>query len=255
MKHLLAIVLPACCVIMFNCAMLNSLHTAKTLGPGVATLSIAMDGAAVNTATGVSDEPLETAPADSVTTTPNASILPNLQFQMGISENVEIGAFFVPLMLGVEASVKYRFYHDDANHLAIIPTASYFCLSSYSGGTHLVYTRDLSQSVSLSCGAFGSYSYYNEDLFSNGFFSTPLIQKHYINIGGYIAPTISGESVYFIPSFEYSSFLPLTEGILQNRQCFRGRITIGWYIGKVKMQLDRIEGKIDRINEKLDNNQ
>jgi hypothetical protein len=238
--------------------MLNSVHTAKTLGPGVSTLSLSMDGAVVNHTSVVRHSDIfgfeEIEPHDSTQTMPNASIIPNMQFQMGVSENVEIGTFFVPQNLAFEASVKYRFYQNGIDHVAVIPTAAYFNLYNYAAGAHLVYTREISDALSLNFAAFGNYTYFDKRTFVDAFDldSDADIQRNFINFGGYIAPRISGESVFFCPSIEYNTLLPLTEADFKNQQVFRFRITVGWYIGKVKQQLNRIESKIDKIDKKLD---
>lgn len=247
MKMLVSLV-SVCC--LSSCTMLSSVHTAKTLGAGVGSFSMSMDGAVVNTAHGTGDDPHAD---DTVETYPNASILPNLQFQMGVTDNVEIGGFIVPLMIGCELNVKYRYLSSNGNHFAIIPNASYYLLYNYAGGIQHVYTKDLSDNFSLSVGALTNYTYFDRKDIGGADENDFGMTKHYMTVGGYLAPCISGDALYFTPSVEYSSFLPLgDETYFNNMQTFRFRATLGIYIGKTKKQLDRIESKIDRIEGKLD---
>ena len=80
---------------------------------------------------------------------------PELHFHRGMADNIEIGARLVPGALGGEIDVKYRFYHKDALHLAVLGaagTALADAVSGYRGVVQGLATRDLGRSWAVTAG-------------------------------------------------------------------------------------------------------
>jgi hypothetical protein len=231
-------------------SMVGNVHSAKTLDPGISSLSLSVDGAGIMYSFSDSLQEADSAVFGTPLVVPSATLLPNVNFKMGLVENLEMGVHFVPQLLGLEATLKYRFYHGGGNHLAAAPYFQYYLLKDFSGGAHAIYTRELTDMLHLNMSAYGSYSYMDNIELT----SIELVpSKRFFTVGGIFGPQICGESVFFIPAFEYSIILPLGENnTFMHIQNFRGSLTFGWYIGKSKKQLDRMERKIDEINEKLD---
>jgi hypothetical protein len=172
---------------------------------------------------------------------------------VGVKENLEIGAMFVPMMFGFEGSVKYRFFNENGNHLAVVPYGAFYLFKNYTGGSQMVYTKEFSGGLSLNVAGFGSYTY----LDNTSYLSSEVIpSSRYLTVGGVAGPQFSMDAVFFTPSVEYNIFIPLDEeASFNNMQTFRFSIAVGFYIGKSKKQLDRIENKIDGIDKKLDKKQ
>jgi hypothetical protein len=232
--------------LVVRCAMVANVHSAKTLEPGVSSISLSMDGAAVmyysDTNTDTTDSLAE---SDEPMTIPNATLLPNVRFQVGVAENLEAGIMFVPQMLGMEGSVKYRFLRNEGNHLAFAPYVSFYLLKNYTGGTHLVYTRELNDALMLNMSAFSNYTYLDNFEFEDEEVEP---SHHFITFGGVFGPQIGGDVFFFSPAFEYNILIPLEEEFgFMHVQTYRVSLNFGWYIGKTKKQLDRIERKIDAL--------
>jgi len=231
--------------------MVGNVHSAKTLEPGVGSLSLSVDGAGVMYSFSDSLQKADPEVFGEPQTFPTATLLPNLDFKMGVTDNVEIGVRLVEQLIGIEATVKYRYFHDGRNHLALAPYFQYYLLQNYSGGTHAIYTCELLDWLHLNMSVYGAYTYMDN---INLFDLEVVPSKDFIAFGGIIGPQICGESVFFTPAFEYSMLLPLQQGNIMHVQNFRGSLSFGWYIGRVKKQLNRMERKLDAINDKLDKN-
>jgi len=248
-KILVAVTLP---LFAIQCAMVANIHSAKTLDPGVSSVSLSVDGAGVMYS--FSDSLQKAVPGEYLEpmVIPNATLLPNVNFKMGVKENYELGVLVVPQLLGLEASVKYRFLKSGQNHFAVAPFSSFYLLKNYSAGAHGIYTFEASDAFLLNMSAFSSFTYQdNTEVLSEEVFTS----NQFLAFGGVFAPQICGESVFFIPAFEYNIFIPLKENnTLMHIQTYRVSLSFGWYIGKVKQQLNRIENKIDAMDRKIDKN-
>lgn len=248
-KIICALALP---LFVVQCSMVANIHSAKTLDPGVSSLSLSIDGAGVMYSFSDSLAKFDSEEYLEPQVLPNATLLPNINFKMGVKENYEIGVLFAPQLLGIEASVKHRFLKSSQNHFAFAPFASYYLLKNYSAGAHGIYTFEASDNFLLNMSLFSSFTYQD----NIEILSQEVVASHnFLAFGGVFAPQVCGESVFFIPAFEYSIFIPLIENsAITHIQTYRVSLTFGWYIGKVKQQLNRIESKIDAMDRKLDRN-
>lgn len=237
-------------MLLSRCAMVGNVHSAKTLDPGVASVSLSVDGAGIMYSYSDSLQKADSTLSEP-SVIPNATLLPNINFKMGVAENYELGVHFVPQLLGIEATVKHRFLQNGPHHVAAAPYFSFYLLKNYSAGAHGIYTYELSKSLCINMSAYSNFTYL-DNLES---MTRELTESmHFLGFGGIIGPQISGESVFFTPAFEYNIFIPLKENFtFMHVQSYRVSLTFGWYIGKVKRQLNRIEKKIDTIDRKLDN--
>jgi len=93
------------------------------------------------------------------------NLIPELAYHYGVVDNVEIGGRLVLSAGLIEMDAKYRFLGDDSSttHVALAPSIGYHALGLAEGvqaTLPLIFTHDLTDSISLNLGAFGSFSHY-----------------------------------------------------------------------------------------------
>ena len=236
-------------ILFLQCAMINTAHTAKTLDPGEAAIGLSMNGSVISYTPMDDVDSTFALTEDTAVTT--GTILPNISFGIGIVNNLEVGANFVLSIFGIDAYLKYRILHLGRHHIALSPTFSYYSFSNFAGGGHLTYTFEANDRFLFNVSFLGNYTYLETPAFLDFLFGEFDYTKDFMTLGFNVAPEIRGRVAFFRPSFEYSAFFPLVENPKMNGiNYFRVTLAFGWFLGREKKQLDRIEEKIDRLEKK-----
>lgn len=232
-------------------------RNAKTADPGVSDFGLSWNVTRLTNSKVKDNQTGETESSDDNFIVPK--IVPEVNFHVGIVDNVEAGGR-IDISSGLlELDAKYRFFHNDKVHLAVQPAIGYqslFFIEGYKASLPLIATYEIVEFFSVTAFGYGQYvslSPTNDD-------SDVGYEYDGVNVGGGAAFTFEGETFYFTPMIEYSKAISDTETNVDGQTASAETelsfvivsINLGWYLGKEKQQLDRLENKIDGIDDKLD---
>jgi len=223
------------CVATTGCMMTGSYHSAKTLEPGTSNFGLTF---------GVNQIQIDS------TSVSFPNPIPELTFHTGIAENMEVGGRIAIGSLGLEGDFKYRFLHAGKLHLAMVPAIGYQGFLVMKGLTFslpMVGTLELSKHFALTAALFGRYANYSSsDSSVNA--AVQNIVGDAVMFGGAFGPDICGETFFFRPTIEFARVNPVSGGEWSGWNRMSVAVHLGWIIGREKQQLDRIEKKIDKMD-------
>jgi len=243
--HVVRLGLCVCAILLsgIGCAMSGNYQTARTLEKGTSDvgLTFGIDNLFTDTAKGVV----------------LPGLIPEVTFHTGLTDDIELGGRVALGALGIEGDVKYRFYHNDKLHLAVNPAFGYqaFILAQgISARLPFLATYEVSKSFSLNAVVFGNYGNLASSLISGK--DSTLEQTIYTGLS--IGPEFRGEVFYIRPAIEYSRVFSFVNSQVNQSNRINFNIHFGWIMGQEKKQLNRIENKmekldnLDRLEKKID---
>jgi hypothetical protein len=219
-----------------GCMMTGSYHSAKTLEPGTSSFGLTFG---VNEIKTNESQPFAL-----------PTLLPELTFHTGIMENLEVGGRIAPSALGIEGDVKYRFLKTSSLHLAVDPAVGYQGLLIMKGITvslPIISTVDLAKNFAVTTALFGRYGNYSapDTSVSKAFQD---IIGNFGMVGGAFGPEIRGETFFIRPMVEFARVFRLSGDQKSPWNRVSVAVHFGWIMGREKQQLDRIEKKIDKMD-------
>jgi hypothetical protein len=119
----------------------------------------------------------------------------------------------------------------------------------------LLATYDVSNSLSWNASVFANYNSFAFSINNSTGTTSGAIAGKTVYLGASIGPEFRGEIFYIRPAIEFSRmFITLPDNSSSQGNRFNFNVHFGWILGQEKKQLNRIENKLNRINdsEKLD---
>jgi hypothetical protein len=191
------------------------------------------------------------------------TIVPEINYHLGITDDFEFGGRVAPSSLFVELDGKYRVVgaKDERLHVAVAGHVGYqsaFFIDGLMLLLPVIVTYDVSDHIAVNVAAFGRMGFFSETLDDNeidvGFTGTATA------FGGHIGLELRGETFYIMPAFEVSRWMFETEGSSGDETVtgdvdttiLQGIVNFGFVFGREKKQLDRVERKLDTMDQKLD---
>ena len=223
------------CIATTGCMMTGSYQSAKILEQGTSNFGLTF---------GVNQIKVDSA----TVSFPNP--IPELSYHIGIAKNMEVGGRIAIGSLGGELDYKYRFLHSGNLHLAMIPAIGYQGLLVMKGVTFslpMVGTVELSKHFALTAALFGRYAHYSSSDSSINAAVQDIVGDA-VMFGGGFGPEISGETFFFRPMVEFARVNPAGGADWSGWNRMSVAVHLGWIMGREKQQLNRIENKIDKMN-------
>jgi hypothetical protein len=226
-----------------GCLLAGNYHSAKTLEKGESSFGLTFS------ATTYEFTDRDTGDVDRVQI---PSLIPEITYHVGISDNLEVGGRVGLAQLALEADLKYRFFRSDKLHLAVAPSIggqSFIVIS----GTMLrlpgIATYEISDNVAITGAVFGSTTRFDtlgpdsdSDWF--GAFSGSLVAS-----GSAIGLEFSGETFSIRPGVEFTRYLAsFNDEQFEPFTTVNVMVHLSFIFGREKKQLDRIENKIDTMS-------
>lgn len=193
-------------------------------------------------------------PGSATVTYPN--LVPEISYHYGVARDAEVGGR-IALGAGMfELDAKYRFFRGEATHLAVQPAAGYRSLGwieGFHGTLPVILTQDLKPGISLNVSAFGTYTSYSV---TDDFESDDLdLAGDMLAVGGALGFQFETRSgFHFMPAVEVQRSVHRSGDVqdLPDVTALILGVTFGWGADerarKMDQQLDRIEGKVDRLD-------
>jgi hypothetical protein len=225
-----------------GCLLAGNYHSAKTLEKGESSFGLTFSATTYEFTDGDTGD---------VTRVQIPSLIPEITYHVGLSDNLEVGGRVGLAQLALEADLKYRFYRSDKLHLAVAPSIggqSFIVIS----GTMLrlpgIATYEISDNVAITGALFGSTTSFSavngsgDDGF--GAFSGSLVSS-----GGAIGLEFSGETFSIRPGVEFTRYLAsFNDEQFEPFNTINAMVHLSFIFGREKKQLDRIENKIDTMS-------
>lgn len=232
----------AAATLVASCLPVSNYHSAKTLGEGESSYGTTFSSTTYTA-------PQDDGSAESVTL---PGLIPELSYHIGVTDNFEFGGRIAPGFLYGELDAKYRFLRSPEFHLAVAPSIGQMAIGgtvtslrlpligTYEVNDHFAFTG----SVSGSSWTVSSVPSYDD---TGGMFNVG--ERFFTMVGGSLGIEVSGEVAYVRPSVEFNTMTFRPEG--SNQRIKTGALVfhVGRVSGREKKQLDRIEEKVDRMEE------
>ncbi len=238
-------------------------RTARTLkkGEGDLGFSFAVTNISQTSTTVRATESGESKSDESDTSLTLPTIIPEISYHLGITDDFEFGGRVAPGSLFIELDGKYRFIGgpDEKLHVAAGLHLGYqtaLIMDGPSVSIPVIATYDVSDNIAINVAAFGRVLFLDDavedlDVAFTGTTTT---------VGGHIGLELRGDTFYIMPAFEVSKWMAETETESDGQSAtvdfdttvMQGMINFGIVFGREKQQLDRMEKKIDKMDEKLD---
>ncbi len=239
-----------------GCPSVGVYRTARTLEPGISDLGITYSASRISTGESTYTDSEGNKITEDAASIVVPNLIPDVSFHVGVVDNLEVGG---RLGLGsglIELDAKWRILQaaDDKLHLSIQPAVGYralFFLEGVNITMPVLLTYDITRWFSVT--AFGYGSYYNLDLVDQDAADDVNLDTNSLTAGGGLGFEFRGETFYVMPFVDRS----LTNFGVDEHEAdldltwVNFGVAFGFHFGKEKQQLDRIEDKIDRIDQKL----
>jgi hypothetical protein len=234
--------------------MAGNYHTAKTLEKGTSEFGMTFSA----TKYSFKYDDTQTDPNTGQTTTTQKSVdfaipnlLPELTYHIGVSDNAEAGGRISLGSLGGEFDIKYRLIHDGKLHVAVAPAIGYqaaFLIQG--GGLRLpgILTYELTDNLDFNAAAFVSETHWKPVSDSEDFQSW---SGNLTQTGVALGFDLHGETMSIRPAFEWSRVVYSANGRsdFEPFNTFNVLVHIAFIGGREKKQLDRIEHKLDNMQQ------
>jgi len=244
----------------------GALRSAKTLDPGIGEFGMGIpifnqytgsDGKVTtkNLNTGATS----TGSGSGSTTVAVPSIIPELSYHLGVSDDFELGGRLAIASLTAEIDGRYRFVRRGPLHVAVGPSIAYtnlFVLSITQFNLPIALTYEFSSRVAVTVAARAGYWMTKA---TEGEWEK-IFKGNGLALGGAVGLEIRGRTFYLRPYFDYTrvggrnTTTTTSEEITADWSFSMATIGIGigWLIGKEHEMLERVEDKLDRIERKMD---
>ncbi len=259
-----------------GCLTGGTLRSARTLSPGVGEWGLGWTATRYD----AGDITMKTTDSKGVSQTvvqPNTSgafvvpnVLPEVNYHLGVADNVEIGGRASLGALTFEADVKYRFLHTGGLHLAIDPTIGYapfIFVQIVQATLPVLVTYEFSKSFSVLASAKGGYwslSQLGSGSSSNSLSGT--LSGSGPSFGGAIGVEFRGKTFALRPFVDFthivesykSTFSDTQNGYTSTADVSQGLtlttfgIAVSWFSGLEMEKLEKMDDKLDRIEQKID---
>lgn len=221
------------------CPMAGNYHSARTLEKG--TSAVGMTFSITQYETDVDNDGMTEKFA-----WPN--FIPELTYHVGITDDVEVGGRVALGSMGMEADVKWRFYHNDKLHVAIAPAIGYQAFVFLQGGLLRlpgVLTYDLNEHFALNLAVFGSSTHFSS---TNDVEGAAAFDGTLVATGAAFGVEIRGETLMIRPALEFTRFVADFDGeTFEPFNTVNILVHIAFIGGREKKQLNRMERKLDRV--------
>ncbi|MBN2724420.1 MAG: hypothetical protein JXR95_10150 [Deltaproteobacteria bacterium] len=186
------------------------------------------------------------------------NIFPELNYHIGIGNNMEVGGRVAVGSLMGEIDLKYRFYNSGPLHLAVQPAIGYRS-AILAVGTHVTFpvimTYELSDMVSFNVFAYSSYMNIkpaDDDIDSSSEDNIWNIEG--VTMGGGAGIKITGETFYIMPTVDFSRLVVSLNGDREDwyTDFVIFGVSFGFIGGKEMKKLKKMDEKLDRIEDKID---
>jgi hypothetical protein len=229
-----------------GCLPVSNYHSAKTLAEGESDFGLTFSS---TTYSDPYDDPNDSSDGGSITL---PGLVPELTYHIGVTDDLEVGGRIAPGFLYGEVDAKYRFFHAPRVHMAVAPALGQlaFIGTLTTLRLPLLLTYELSPRFAVTGGINGSVWKVSSlpDNDSGGPFAVG--DDLFTTTGGSVGIEISGETAYFRPSFEFSTMVTDPGGDADRLKIAALVLHFGFIGGREKKQLDRIENKLDRLEQK-----
>ncbi len=260
-----------------GCMTGGTLRSARTLSPGVGEWGIGWTATKYDTGD-LTVKTTDSKGATQTTTTPNTAgsivipnILPEVNYHLGIIDNLEIGGRASLGALTFEVDVKYRFFNAYGLHLAVDPTIGYapfVFVQMVQLTLPVLATYEFTPNISLLLGVKGGYwalSQMGSGTSSNSLSSQ--LSGSGPSVGGAIGVEFRGKTfalrpfVDFTHIFEsYKATVTDTSGTGYTSTADESfgltlttfGIAVSWFTGLELEKLEKMDDKLDRIERKID---
>ena len=253
----IGVLLAAVAMLCTACPSSGVYRTAKTQDPGVSDFGLSWNATRIASTEVKDNQSGETTKSDDSIVLPK--ILPEVSFHVGVAENVEAGGR-VDVSAGLlEVDAKYRFLQSGDLHLATQPAAAYqslFIVEGFRLTLPVIATYEITKFFSVTGFGYGQYV----DISPTDDDADASFAITGYNLGGGVGFTFEGETFYFTPMVEYSKSFNTAKATAEGETASADSeytfvivsLNLGFYLGKEKKQLDRLEKQIDNIDDKLD---
>ncbi|MBU1219054.1 hypothetical protein KKF34_00510 [Myxococcota bacterium] len=238
-----------------GCPSAGIYRSAKTLEKGESDFGMSFSYVNIKTKYTGDDPDLQGAESYGISL-PN--LIPELNYHIGVGNNMEVGGRIALGSLMMELDFKYRFYTDGKLHMAVQPAVGYRTAVIVKG-THftmpLLMTYELSDMVSLNAFVYSSYIKWeptdgtpDPDSDDNAWFVEG------VTLGGGFGVKITGENFYIMPAIDFSRLVVSTNGDRSDwvTDFVIFGVSFGWIGGKEMKKLKEMDHKLDRIENKID---
>lgn len=251
---ILAIVfLPGCCL------MLGNTQSARTLEKGTGEVGMTFGATSYQFETTTVDPNTGNPEKENLTVT-YPVMIPEIPFGVAVTDDVTIGGRVAPQSLGLEGNVKWRFFHADRLHMAIMPSFNYqswLLVQGVGARLPLLVTYDLNDNFAFTTAinaAYSDWSFADEDFEPDDDDEGQAVWNGSIaSFGMSAGMEIHTESFFLRPAIEFNRYQQnFNDDFEDSFEPFNSvgfMINIGFVIGKTKKQLDRMEQKLDRALE------
>ncbi|MBU1240364.1 hypothetical protein KKF84_05125 [Myxococcota bacterium] len=241
--------------LLTGCPATGVYRTAHTLGAGESDVALTFSGFRIEKVNNeTNSDPI---------TIPN--LIPELSYHIGLGNNMEVGGRVALGSMLFEMDFKYKFFEsiDKKLHMAIAPAIGYrtfLLIEGVNVNLPLILTYDLSRNFSINLFLYSSYIKFDTamaDDEADDFSDSGGFTANSVTVGGGIGFKYTGETFYFMPSVDFSR-TALNFGDYAEDDSFAVSytvfsITMGWIGGREMKKLTAMDTKLDRIENKLDN--
>jgi hypothetical protein len=233
---------PVAAGLLAGCLPVSSYHSARTLGEGESDFGVTFSSTSYRSADAEDPQTAVVIPG----------LIPELTYHIGVTDDVQVGGRVAPGFLYGELDLVYRFVHTPQLHVAVAPALGHVAAigTLTSVRLPLLAAYELNDRFSV-LGSVSGSSWVVSSVPDVGDVAPAFGagERFFTMVGGSIGFEISGEVAYVRPSFEMNTMTFRPDGA--DRRVKTGALVlhIGRVGGREKKQLDRIEDKIDRLEE------
>ncbi len=258
-----------------GCLTGGTLRSAKTLDKGIGEWGIGWTATKYDTGD-VTVKVTDSKGAVQTTTTPNSAgsivvpnILPEVNYHLGVADNLEIGGRASLAALTFEADAKYRFYQGNGLHLAVNPTigySPYIFVQMVQLTLPVLATYEFTPNFSVMLGLKGGYWIVSQMSSSSSNSLAGTFSGSGPSVGGAIGVEFRGRTFALRPFVDitrifenYKATVTDSTGAYSSTadESFGLTLTtfgiaVSWFTGLELEKLDKMDDKLDRIEHKID---